>query len=134
MPPREVKRGSPEEWLARARSNLALAKTKLLDETFQEDLCFNAQQAAEKALKGLLQHYQIPFRYIHDVEELLTTLSRHDIKIPDDIKDATILTEYAVEMRYPGPFEPVTEPEYLQAIALAERIVYWAEKIISRAP
>jgi hypothetical protein len=37
----------PREWLNRARSNLALAK-KTARDVYLEDLCFDAQQAAEK--------------------------------------------------------------------------------------
>lgn len=40
----------PREWLNRARSNLALARAKSPG-IYLEDLCFHAQQAAEKAIK-----------------------------------------------------------------------------------
>ena len=40
----------PRKWLERARSNLLLAKTNPED-VFLEDLCFEAQQTAEKATK-----------------------------------------------------------------------------------
>jgi hypothetical protein len=40
-------------WLRRARSNLARAKQDKPDEVLFEDLCFDAQQAVEKALKAL---------------------------------------------------------------------------------
>ena len=43
----------PREWLNRARSNLALAKNRIPD-AYLEDLCFEAQQAAEKAIKAIL--------------------------------------------------------------------------------
>jgi len=44
----------PREWLNRARSNLAQAKGGgRLTEVYREDLCFNAQQAAEKAIKAV---------------------------------------------------------------------------------
>jgi HEPN domain-containing protein len=43
----------PREWLNRARSNLALAREQKPG-IYLEDLCFNAQQAVEKAIKGLL--------------------------------------------------------------------------------
>jgi HEPN domain-containing protein len=39
----------PREWLNRARGNLARAKSRI-PEAFLEDLCFDAQQAAEKAI------------------------------------------------------------------------------------
>jgi len=41
------------EWLNRAHSNLTLAKSEGID-IYLEDLCFNAQQAVEKAIKALL--------------------------------------------------------------------------------
>jgi HEPN domain-containing protein len=43
----------PREWLNRARSNLNRARAELA-EVYFEDLCFDAQQAAEKAIKAVL--------------------------------------------------------------------------------
>jgi HEPN domain-containing protein len=51
--------GTPQEWLTRAKSSLALAKVEKPEETVWEDLCYNAQQAAEKAIKAVLQHKAI---------------------------------------------------------------------------
>jgi HEPN domain-containing protein len=45
----------PREWLNRARSNLALAKSGTVG-ALLEDLCFEAQQAAEKAVKAVFVH------------------------------------------------------------------------------
>ena len=56
----------PREWLRRARSNLALARNRVPDVEL-EDLCFEAQQAAEKAIKGVLIGLGIEFPYVHDV-------------------------------------------------------------------
>lgn len=123
--------GSPARvWLARAKSNMALANTKDREGVFLEELCFNAQQASEKALKAVLQFKGIPFRYVHDLEELITALERNQVSVPADLKAAAALTEYAVELRYPGTYEPVTETEYQQAIEMAGRIIRWAEGII----
>ncbi|MGB9777356.1 MAG: HEPN domain-containing protein [Anaerolineae bacterium] len=36
----------------------------------------------------------------------------------------------AIEARYPGPAEPVTEEEYEEAVSLAEAIIGWAEEMI----
>jgi HEPN domain-containing protein len=122
--------GTPVEWLKRAKSNLIRAKQPKPEEVFWEDLCFDAQQAAEKALKGLLIFYGIPFRFVHDLAELLTCLEQGGISLPEDVRLAAALSEYAVEARYPGPVEPVTEEEYQQAIALAEAVVRWVERLI----
>lgn len=43
---------------------------------------------------------------------------------------AAQLTDYAVEARYPGPVEPVTEEEYAEALQLAEAVVNWADQQI----
>jgi HEPN domain-containing protein len=58
---------------------------------FYEDLCFHAQQAAEKALKSVYLHFAWAFRYVHDLEELMTGLRRHGLLVPrpcDDPADA----------------------------------------------
>ena len=119
--------GRPQEWLARAKGNLALAKQSKVEGALREDLCFLAQQAAEKALKAVYQFRQMPFRYIHDLEELGKGLEDAGIEVPPEVKEATILTRYAVETRYPGLVEPITEAEYQSAIHLAEAVVRWAE-------
>ena len=50
-PPERFPPDDPREWMNRARSNLVLAKSRILG-AYLEDLCFAAQQAAEKAIKG----------------------------------------------------------------------------------
>ncbi len=54
MPRNPGQLGSPQEWLKRAKSNLALARQARSEEIFWEDLCFETQQAADKALKAVL--------------------------------------------------------------------------------
>lgn len=57
-------------WLKRARSNLARAKAdRHLPEVLYEDLCFDARQAAEKAIKAVLVYKKIPFPKTHDISE-----------------------------------------------------------------
>jgi len=129
MPPREKIPGQPIEWLKRAKSNLAMAKIKKPEESLWEELCFNAQQAAEKALKAVLLFHSVKFPYVHDLEVLITIMEQNGISVPEIIKRATDLTEYAIETRYPG-IEPVSEEEYRQAVLLAEGVLSWAESII----
>ncbi len=80
--------GSPGEWLARARGDLALARTPLPEGGFYEDLCFHAQQAAEKALKSVYLHKAWSFRYVHDLEELITGLRQNGLAVPEDVEPA----------------------------------------------
>ena len=93
-----------------------------------EDFCFNAQQAAEKAIKVVLTLRGVDFPKSHDIAELLTLLSSADV--PDDLWDADSLTEYAVVTRYPGRQPPVFEEEYRRAVTLAEWVVSWAGGIV----
>jgi len=69
MSPERFSPDDPREWLNRARSNLALAKAQIPD-VYLEDLCFDAQQAAEKALKALLIKRAVVFPYVHDLPVL----------------------------------------------------------------
>jgi HEPN domain-containing protein len=116
--------GSPQEWLARAKGDLALAETPLPAGGFYEDLCFHAQQAAEKALKGIYIDRGWTLPYIHDLERLLDGL--HDgLKPPESVVSAVPLTDYAFEARYPDLGEPITEVECKRAVELAKPVVRW---------
>ena len=54
MPSETAHPGSPQDWLRHARSDLALAGVPKTGKVLYAHLCFHAQQAAEKALKGVL--------------------------------------------------------------------------------
>jgi HEPN domain-containing protein len=126
--PREPQFGTPAEWFRRAKSNLIRAQQPRLEGVCWEDLCFDAQQAVEKALKALLVHCNLPFRHVHDIAELLTLLEQGGVSLPEDVRLAAGLSDYAVAARYPGPMEPVTEEEYQEAIALATTTLQWVEQ------
>ena len=130
MPTDRGEIGSSGDWLKRAKSNLIRARQPKPDEVFWEDYCFDAQQAAEKALKALLIHRQIAFRFVHDIAELLTNLEQNGISLPEKIRGGAELSDYAVGVRYPGPMESVTEDEYREALEIAENVVAWVEEII----
>lgn len=130
MPRKPVVPGSAEEWLARAKGNLANARQPKPPEAFWEDHCYLAQQATEKALKAVYQKQGLYFRFVHDLKELEKGLEKSGLKIPVEVREAIVLTKYAAETRYPGPFEPVTEEEFKKALIFAEAVVVWAEKII----
>lgn len=63
-PPERFSPDDPREWLNRARSNLAMARNRVPD-AYLEDLCFEAQQAAEKAIKAVMISRDIDFPYVH---------------------------------------------------------------------
>lgn len=125
-PPKRLPADDPKEWLRRARSNLALARAKDPD-VYPEDLCFEAQQAAEKAVKAVLIHWRRDVPRSHDLARLISLLEEAGEDVPAEVREAAELTPYAVLGRYPGPLRPVTHEEYLRAVALAETVVQWAE-------
>ncbi len=130
MPPERRGLGLPSDWLRRARSDLALAKAPLPTDVLYADLCFHAQQAAEKAIKAVYRARRYGFRYTHDLSELLDGLARHGVFVPQEIREAVTLTDFAWETRYPGPAELVTEDEYRRAVTLAEKVVEWAAQLV----
>ena len=97
-----------DAWLRRAVSSMEKARIgKISDALFYEDLCFDCQQAAEKALKALLIYVGTP---------------------PDEIESVVILNDYAVATRYPGEYEPVTAEEYLEAVEIAAKVIEWVSE------
>ena len=123
----------PREWLNRAKSNLVRAKADIhLPGIYLEDLCFDAQQAAEEAIKAVLIRLAVRFPYVHDLMALLALIEQNGTSVPEPVREAGRLTRFAVVTRYPGIAEPVTREEYERAVAITEVVVHWADSIIRR--
>ena len=105
-----------------------------LRSVYFEDPCFEAQQAAEKAIKAVLIHLGVRFPYIHDLADLLDLIIKAGERIPKAVRNADRLTRFAVITRYPGVMEPVTRQEFTRAVKIAEQVVRWAEKLIAKKP
>jgi HEPN domain-containing protein len=120
----------PREWLRRARSSLSLARLGRQGDVLLEDLCFEAQQAAEKALKAVLVSRSLRFPRTHVISELLRLVVAGGTAIPDAVRKAEALTPYAVAARYPDWGEDVSPEEFETALALAVCTVDWASRLI----
>ena len=127
MPPDLPIPGSPADWLRHARSDLALAQQRYDPAILLATVCFHIQQAVEKSIKAVLVQHGIAFPYTHDLARLITLVQGAGIAWPEELNAAAALTEYAVSNRYPGLDGAITDEEYLQAIALAQRVMAWAE-------
>ena len=88
-----------EAWLHRAESNLRIAHLGRREGVFLEDLCFEAQQAAEKALKALLIYLSGDYPRVHAFALILELLEQH-VVVPEPIREVVELTDYAVQIRY----------------------------------
>ena len=121
-----------EEWLKRALSNLTIAsKRKTSKDILYEDLCFECQQSVEKSLKALLVFYNVDLIITHSIALLVSKLADKGVVIPDFVKESVILSDYAVQTRYPGNYEPVTIDDFIQALQLAQKVYIWTLNIIS---
>jgi HEPN domain-containing protein len=79
------------EWLRRAWSSLARARADArLPDVYLEDLCFDAQQAAERAIKAVFVARGTGFPYVHDLVALLTLLEQAGLAIPGEVRDGTL--------------------------------------------
>jgi HEPN domain-containing protein len=116
-----------KSWFDRAKSSLAMSKNKFDKRICYEDLCFQAQQAVEKALKGLLIFHNIEPEKTHNLVSLIKELSKY-ITVPKEISETFILNDYAVQTRYPGHYTSVSEEEYNQAVKAAEECINWIDE------
>jgi HEPN domain-containing protein len=105
-----------------------------MEEIYLEDLCFDAEQAAEKAIKAVLVYHKVSFPYVHDLARLLTLVQQAGYTLPDRVRQAAKLTRYAVTTRYPGFAEVVGQEEHREAVSIAETVVRWADEVISDSP
>jgi HEPN domain-containing protein len=106
-----------------------LAGLTLLDtpDVFPELAGFHAQQCVEKAIKGFLLHRNIPFPHTHDLARLLDMIKEAGFEVPAEVDEAFMLTQYAVQTRYPGVWEPVTRDEARHALSVASNAFAWIE-------
>lgn len=116
---------TPAAWMERAASSLALARMCGAGIEL-EDLCYQAQQSAEKALKAVFLTRGARFPFTHNLDLLMQGLENLGLDIPEAVDNASRLTRYAVETRYPGFFDPITPEEHQEALAMAEVILTWA--------
>lgn len=122
------------DWISQAQRDLEHARKDVTDRYF-EHACFEAQQAAEKAVKGLYLHFKAE-GWGHRVGLLLEELPLAGIKTPIRfIDDAKILDQYYVPSRYPNGFESgapkdfFTEEQAADAVRRAGGIIEWCESL-----
>ena len=118
--------GTPSDWMRFARSDLAVARSVHDADVLMETLCFHAQQAVEKSLKAVLLARSVAFPHTHNLRILMDLVSNVE-SLPPDVVASVGLVGYAVEVRYPGIYEDITEDEYREAVRLATVVLVWAE-------
>jgi HEPN domain-containing protein len=96
--------------------------------------CFASHQAAEKALKAILEHFGTPST-AHNLLELLAEVSAH-VEVSEELRDdCKTLNRYYISTRHPNafssgaPVEMYDEKDAREAYLRAERVVRFAQRI-----
>ena len=106
-------------WLAYARSDLEAARALLYaPEPFPRQVCFLAQQTAEKAIKAILVYVETVFPFTHDLDRL-RDLVPEGWTVKRTHPDLAELTIWATEARYPGVMAEVAVSEAQNALDIA---------------
>jgi len=117
-------------WLSFAREDLRMADLAFRDEMFNQ-VCFHAQQAAEKCLKAVLHKKgQLPPK-THKIIDLLTVLTELDL---GELRETVLLLDrFYIPTRYPdalpGGFEEglPTAEDAREALDTAARLLRTVE-------
>jgi len=111
------------QWIEKAEEDLLAAEHLLTlgQRSPFATVCFHAQQCIEKYIKALLVSLTIDFPKIHDIGELAELLPA-GYNVPLEETQQERLTDYAVVSRYPGNWEPLTQTDAEEAVALARRV------------
>lgn len=119
-------------WIDKAEKDLLSAvREKTFDHPVTETVCFHCQQSAEKYIKAYLIFLDINFPRTHDLGLLGKLIAGKDDEFRGLISRADLLSDYAVEIRYPDDFNEPTIEEADDAIQIANEIKnYITSKVI----
>lgn len=110
-------------WVRKAEADLRAAELLLhADTPLTSQVCFHAQQAAEKSLKALLVWNHRPLSKTHDLAKLGKLCVDIDQKLGPAARRVAPLTEFAIESRYPGDWEDPSLSEAREALVLAREM------------
>lgn len=119
-------------WVRYAREDLVAAEAQLNLRSSHEPrhVCFNAQQAAEKALKAIFVARQREFPFTHDLNELADLLEPGDAAASTSA-ELTWLSRWAMQTRYPFADE-ADWPDAVAAVREARAVVEAAAEDVGR--
>jgi len=117
-----------KRWLDFAHQDLRMAELAMTEALYNQ-VCFHAQQCAEKAIKGLLVHQgQTPPR-THRLGDLLGLLDPNPFA--EQRLEVQLLDRFYIPARYPDAL-PGSLPEGLPNAQDAQEALTVAEKIIAQ--
>jgi HEPN domain-containing protein len=130
--PEDVRREFVRDWLDKAEQDLRACRHLLIGaDDLGASAAFHAQQATEKYLKGFLVWHQMEFPKTHDIARLLELIESLDKPLAAALADASSLTPYGVDYRYPGDSADVSAAEAERCLKLASDV---REKVLDQIP
>lgn len=118
-----------QKWLDFARDDLRMANLAMRDALYNQ-VCFHAQQAAEKTLKALIIAAGILPPKTHKLADLLGLLTR---AVPDELRRRLLLLDrYYLPTRYPDTLpgslaaEMPAQADAEEAISVSIDLDAWA--------
>jgi HEPN domain-containing protein len=111
-------------WIQYSLDDLLAAKYLLLveDWKFPKNICFLCQQSVEKIIKSIHIYENLNFAKIHNLNSLRNNLP-DGWTIKESYPDLSELSEWAVEVRYPGDLPVPTIDDAVAAYDLAKAIM-----------
>lgn len=92
-----------QRWMNFATEDMRSALSLLaIEPPITRNVCFHAQQCAEKSLKAYLVYRDCHVEKTHDLPRILKMCVKYDESFLILKNDAEDLTEYAVRTRYPS--------------------------------
>jgi HEPN domain-containing protein len=120
-------------WLRYAEDDLSGARAALVTPGLvPRHACWLAQQAAEKAIKAGLVLLQREFPRTHDLDALLGRLPP-DWLVKTEAPSMAVLSQWAVEARYPGDLPEATSDDAREAVSQAAAVVQAVRQDVARS-
>ncbi len=117
-------------WLAKAENDLLNIENNLAAQHVPWDtVCFHAQQASEKLLKGFLVFHGRELIRTHDLVALLAACVQIDPNLATLQRDCQRLTYHAVASQYPDDLHEANEEDGREMIEAVRRV---RSEILSR--
>ena len=122
-----------DAWLRQARNDLAFAR-HALQGGFHAQSCYSSEQAAEKALKGILIGLDREPARTHSLERLVEDLQATGVNIEElSHLRLNVLSRMITATRYPSgdeaPSELFDAQDARECLAMAEKVVAFAHNL-----
>jgi len=123
------------DWFKQSLRNLRSAEINF-DAGLYEEVCYESHQAAEKAIKALLNHLGYEKRG-HSLLYLVKSIKESGVTVPDDVMNCILeLDKHYIPSRYPDVFDEGSPMDYYsvndgeRCLNCARKIVEWVNKFI----